>query len=119
MSRVSLHRVQKCHARNRQGQQCGNWAIPGGAVCRMHGGASPKVQAAARERLAALVHPAIERLTALLHQDEDRKVALGAVKLTLDTNDITGKTVVEHGGELTITRVVREIVDPAKMDGDA
>lgn len=34
------------------GQPCGNLAIPGGTVCRFHGGSSKKVKAAAARRLA-------------------------------------------------------------------
>ena len=52
----------KCRAHNRAGNQCGNYAIPGGMVCRMHGGAIPKVRDKARLRLAALIEPAIQRL---------------------------------------------------------
>lgn len=37
----------------RTGQQCRGWAIPGGTVCRIHGGRAPQVQEAARRRLLA------------------------------------------------------------------
>jgi hypothetical protein len=35
--------VVQCGATSRTGKQCKNKAIPGGAVCRFHGGASPHV----------------------------------------------------------------------------
>src|SRR5690625_228354 len=42
----------KCSAKNRAGKPCGNWAIKGGTVCRSHGGAAPRVKAAAARRRA-------------------------------------------------------------------
>lgn len=83
--------VQQCRATSKgTGKQCGRSAIPGGTVCRYHGGAAPQVQAKARERLAELVHPAIVRLGKLVDA-ESEGVALGAVKDVLDRNGLTGK----------------------------
>lgn len=48
-----------CHARTRSGTRCGNRPILGGTVCRMHGGAAPRVQNAAKLRLMSLIEPAI------------------------------------------------------------
>lgn len=57
-------------------QRCGRSAIPGGVVCRYHGGAAPQVQRKAAERLAALVDPAIDALSDIvknpLHPDRLR-----------------------------------------------
>jgi hypothetical protein len=54
---------RQCSAQSKQsGEQCKRPPIPGGNVCRMHGGAAPQVQASARDRLNALVEPAIEAL---------------------------------------------------------
>lgn len=51
---------RRCTATSRRtGKRCGQWAIPGGKVCRWHGGAAPQVQRTARLRLAELVDPAI------------------------------------------------------------
>lgn len=44
--------MAQCTATNRQGSQCGKSAIPGGEVCRLHGGAAPQTMAKARLRLA-------------------------------------------------------------------
>lgn len=52
----------RCRGTNRRGTQCGRHAVPGAAVCRMHGGAAPQVQRKAALRLAALVDPAIATL---------------------------------------------------------
>src|SRR5215211_6056754 len=42
--------VVQCRATSRTGKQCKNKAIPGGAVCRFHGGASPHVVSKAAVR---------------------------------------------------------------------
>lgn len=63
----------------------------------MHGGGAPQVIAKARERLAALVDPAIARLGKLV-DTEDERVALAAAKDVLDRNDYTGKTKHEISG---------------------
>lgn len=41
------------------GKQCNRRAIDGGRVCYVHGGAAPQVQKSARERIAAMVDPAL------------------------------------------------------------
>ncbi len=69
----------------------------------MHGGAAPQVQQRARERLAALVEPAIVRLGQLLRDKRDKKVALGAARDILDRNDLTGKTRSEISGDVVVT----------------
>src|SRR3954453_15293018 len=46
---MSFPAVQ-CRATSRTGKQCKNKAIPGGAVCRFHGGASPHVASKAEVR---------------------------------------------------------------------
>jgi hypothetical protein len=74
----------KCSATNRQGRQCGKPPIPGGTVCRMHGGAAPQVKAKALERLLALQNPAIDRLTKLIANDEYPSTAYAAAKDVLD-----------------------------------
>lgn len=44
--------TQTCTARTKNGRQCRNPAIPGGNVCRIHGGNAPQVRAKAQARLA-------------------------------------------------------------------
>lgn len=43
---------RRCRATARSGQRCKRYAIPGGRVCVMHGGASPQARAAAERRRA-------------------------------------------------------------------
>lgn len=42
--------ARKCVARNRAGTQCGNYAIPGGTVCKIHGGSTGHIAAKAKVR---------------------------------------------------------------------
>lgn len=92
-------KAHRCTARSKStGAQCRQPAIPGGTVCRFHGGAAPQVQQKARERLAALVDPAIGTLGKQLKNNKFPHVALSAAKDILDRNDITGKTKIEHSG---------------------
>lgn len=76
--------VRKCHATNRSGGRCGHAAIPGGNVCRFHGGASPQVIDAARRRLAELVLPSIEALYDVMKDSpKDRKAIVMAAREVL------------------------------------
>lgn len=43
---------RRCTATNRQGKQCGRWAIKGATVCASHGGKSPQVLNAAKKKEA-------------------------------------------------------------------
>lgn len=94
----------QCTATNRQGKRCGRPHIPGGNVCRFHGGAAPQVKAKALERLMALQHPAIDRLEKLIHQDEYPSTAFAAARDVLDRT--LGKAhesvSVEHDGAVVI-----------------
>jgi hypothetical protein len=60
------------------------------------------VQAKAKERLAALVDPAIDTLRQLLTQKKSRAVALGAVNSVLDRNGFRPKDHVEHSGGISV-----------------
>lgn len=51
-----------------KGVRCGRPPIPGGTVCRYHGGAAPQVKAKALERLMALQDPAVNTLEYLMDQ---------------------------------------------------
>lgn len=71
-----LQRAQ-CHAKSKQsGQRCQRPAIPGGTVCRFHGGEAPQVKQAAALRLARMVDPAIavlaREMTSTTNKSADR-----------------------------------------------
>lgn len=48
---IGADRPRRCRARRKDGQPCRCWAIRGGYVCRVHGGAAPQVRRKAAERL--------------------------------------------------------------------
>ncbi len=77
----------QCTAHRKTGTQCKNGAIPGGAVCRYHGGAAPQVKAKAelrvKEALEAMLPNGITRYGKLIESEQD-SVALNAVKDLLD-----------------------------------
>lgn len=77
----------KCTATNRQGHRCKRYPIPGGTVCRMHGGAAPQVQKAAKERLFAMQHPALDALQWLVSQKEFPSAAYAAARDILDRTE--------------------------------
>lgn len=60
----------RCSARSKQsGEQCKQRPIPGGTVCRFHGGSSPAVRAAAEQRQAdAAAEAAVRKLWVGLDQ---------------------------------------------------
>jgi hypothetical protein len=66
--------------------------MSGQKVCRVHGGMAPQALAKAKERLAALVDPAITELGRLMRQSKVDPVRLGCVK---DVLDRTGYKAVE------------------------
>ena len=88
--------TRRCTATSKTtGQRCGRAPIVGGFVCVMHGGAVPAVRKSARERLLAMVDPALDALLRFLRtappcehcgrSDADRDpVVLRAAQLVLD-----------------------------------
>lgn len=77
-------KARRCTARSKQsGVRCKRVPIPGGTVCTMHGGAAPQVQKSAKERIAALVHPALDTLQRAL-TDRDVNAAVRAARDVLD-----------------------------------
>jgi len=59
----------RCTARAKgTGQRCKRRPIPGGSVCVKHGGGAPQVKDAARDRLRAMVYPALAVYAELLDE---------------------------------------------------
>ncbi|PWU57682.1 hypothetical protein DLJ47_01880 [Micromonospora sp. S4605] len=80
--RAADDREGKCTAHNRRDELCGNYAIPGGKVCVMHGGSAPQVRKAAALRLLALADPAITALAEVVRsapKESDRVRAATAI----------------------------------------
>lgn len=73
----------RCTATSKStGERCRRSAIPGGTVCRWHGGAAPQVRAKAAERLS-------ERLKIPLN------LAVKRLQKQLDNGDVDAKTVLD------------------------
>ena len=97
----------RCHAHNRQGQQCGNLSVPGARVCRMHGGLIPRVQIAAAERIKRMVPSALDTLEDLLSEDQPAAARYASAKDILDRAGYKPTEKLQTEQQLTI-RVVRE-----------
>lgn len=98
----------RCQARSkRSGEQCGRAASPGQRVCVSHGAGSPQAKLAARERLAALVDPALEALREVL-DDPDAKPAdkLRAAESVLDRTGHSRTSKVESTMNLSDAREI-------------
>jgi hypothetical protein len=101
---------RRCSAKSKStGKPCQRPAIPGGTVCRYHGGAAPQVKAAAMDRLRALQHPAIDRLGQLIAQEEFPTVAYAA------SRDVLDRTLGKPGEHLDLTLSVTDAL-LAKLD---
>lgn len=104
MDELKPHR---CRGTNRHGAPCGNAPIPGGFVCRLHGGGAPQVQKSAKARLLAGADLAVDYLLNLLtpklpcehcgRSDADRDpVVVRACQLVLDRSGFHPTLTVEH-----------------------
>ena len=70
----------RCTATSKQtGERCKRRPHPGSTVCVMHGAGAPQVQRSARERLNALVEPAIAALGKVIKRLDGDPDAAGVV----------------------------------------
>lgn len=116
---VDLNSPRRCTAHTaRTGEQCKRWAIKGGNVCRVHGGAAIQVQRKARERFNDLVDPMINIAYRMVEEAEEGKLTaterLGLMKFIADrTGFVPGKTVgvdVElKPWQVVIDGIIREV----------
>jgi hypothetical protein len=107
MSRRSkdlMHQVTPCTARKRNGDPCGNAAMNGSTVCRMHGGAAPQVKRRAQQRILEASDPAAARLVAMM-QDETLPpaVQLAAARDLLDRAGVVGKQELELSANVSVS----------------
>lgn len=88
MDRAGLPR--QCSATSRRsGERCKNAPIPGGTVCKFHGGGAPAVKQKAALRLAQLVDPAIATLGREMVKAEKSSDRQRAANSILDRAGIT------------------------------
>lgn len=88
-------------------QRCKRPPIPGGTVCKKHGGGAPQVQAAAARRLADLIPKAVEYYDWLLSQKDYPSAGLGAANAVWDREK--GKP--QESVALNITQSVAALSD--------
>lgn len=102
--------ARRCRAHNRAGEQCGNPAMLGSTVCRMHGGAAPAARQAARLRLLELVDPAIATLAREMTNSKARPIErVKAAEAILDRAGHPKQVSVseEDARELLVQRLVQ------------
>jgi len=80
----------KAHKSDGSGERCSKPAMLGQSVCRAHGGASPQAKKSARERLEALVDPAINTLRTVIKTGLKTGDTTSAVRASLGILDRTG-----------------------------
>ena len=97
--------AQKCEAKCKDGSDCGNYAIEGSNVCRMHGGAAPQVKRKAKERLAEAAGGAAKTLVDLKSKIEE----------IIKDDDLTPKEIKALASEAR--KQATEILDRAGEDG--
>ena len=88
---------RRCKAKaHKTGERCKRAAIKGGTVCTTHGGLAPQVVKSARERLLALVDPALVELQKIVANPKtDDSVKVRSIQIILDrTGYGPGQTVV-------------------------
>jgi len=103
-------KASQCTATSKTtGDRCTRPAIPGGHVCRFHGGAAPQVKKLAAARLRAMVDPALGVLKfAMRQKNKDLRGALQAAKEVLDRAKPEG----EGDGLEARTEIIVEYVRP-------
>jgi len=102
---------RRCVATNAEGARCRKYAIPGGTVCRTHGGATRHVvsQARIRNEMASV------KLMSKLHEiafDDNRpaSVQLDAIKDALNRSGLTKPTQVEVGPMTPQEQIFADII---------
>ena len=70
LDRMVVYWGQRCGAKRRDGQRCGQWSLRGAYVCRMHGGSTKRVRAAAARRWQEFLaeQPVMKRALARMDQ---------------------------------------------------
>ena len=99
-----MHQVTPCTARKRNGDPCGNAAMNGSTVCRMHGGAAPQVKRRAQQRILEASDKAAAHLVAMM-QDKTipPAVQLAAARDLLDRAGLAGKQELELSANVSVS----------------
>jgi hypothetical protein len=105
------------------GERCAREALPGGTVCKVHGGTLPAVQAAAATRIGLIADSAISQLIRIMEdpEAEDRDV-IAVAKDLLDRAGLgaTNKLLVGIGQVDPVERLFMDILsDPNGLSSPA
>lgn len=102
-------KAAQCTAHTKStGARCTQPAIPGGRVCRYHGGGAPQVRKAAAARLREMVDPALGVLDyAMKCKSKRLKEAIAAAKEVLDRAEFG-----DEGGALAAQLTVQFVEAP-------
>jgi hypothetical protein len=108
-----MEEPRRCTATSKQsGERCKRRPHPGSNVCVIHGAGAPQTKRTARERLEALVDPAINTLRKVLQQGLDTGNASSAVRAALGILDRCGfhpsqcvELTGEGGGPVEVARL--------------
>ncbi len=95
------------------GNRCGNPPLPGGKICRFHGGKAPQVLAAsARNILESLVGPALTKMREILNDvSTPPAVRLAAIRDILDRTGYKPAEQIEITFEQAETRLDEEFAE--------
>lgn len=89
-------RATRCRAHKKTGEQCKKWAILGATVCRVHGGATPRVKKKAAERIAEAADDAAALLVKFMEDPaHDVKVRTQIAQDLLNRAGYSGKNSVD------------------------
>lgn len=108
------------------GERCKKAAIPGGTVCRLHGGAASQVQRSARERFNDLIDPMINIAHKMVEEAEAGSLSasdrLGLMKFIADrTGFVPGKVVNVDGPprwEGVMTHIITNLPEGDVIDAE-
>lgn len=108
----------RCVSKAKSGDRCGNRSIPGGRVCRIHGGSLPQVQAAALNRIREARDLALTKFHEALSEDEflDPRLLLDSIiKLTEKVELMEGRATERSESVHLEIREIRATID-AKLN---
>jgi hypothetical protein len=97
-SKLAANPERRCVGTNELGERCRKFAIPGGRVCRNHGGATRHVKEKARIRVEMASDRLVGKLIEIAHDDtRPASVQLEAIKDALNRAGLTKPAQVEVG----------------------
>jgi hypothetical protein len=116
----SVHPERRCKGKARRtGERCKKAAIKGGSYCPSHGGALPGVAKQAKERLLALVEPALVELHRVLTDPKaDDAVKVRAALGILDRTGHGPGARIEFGVSRFEETLAEVLVDRSDLLGD-